>query len=728
MGASAKEPGASRRSLGAKLQRAAPWVLLLLAALLPYLNALQCDFVYDDLGQILENPYVAKDTAWWHSLTRPFWPPPHQAGLYRPFTSLTYRLQQGLSDNDPGCFHGLNVLLHLAVTCLVFAVLRRLMGGRTGFPLAVAAVFAAHPIHTEAVTGIVGRSEPLAALFGLAGYLAWLRIAPGTDWTEISRQPPEHVSGNYPKPGGRSRPVPKWHQLACITLCFALAAGSKESAAGWILVVGAHRLGLLADSRSYREAVQERPGMLKRALLGDSAVLLGFLIYILARFAVLGSAIALSDVSKIDNPIFAAPLDIRVLTAGKVLARGIWLMFWPARLSVDYSFDAIALESRWLSLPGLFLIAVIAACIWLLRHKRPAPAAAWSLVFCGGLLLPVSNLLLPIGTIMAERLFYLPSLGVMLLCLAVLHRLLRAVHMQRLGLVILMLAVAALGLRTWDRNHDWQNNLALFEAAVKVQPRSVKNLANLASSLVREDDPAAAEPHYRRALEIAPDYRVALNGLGHVLILQEEYDEAEEILRQSGAMHPRDPEARYRLGNLLLEVGRPQEAHDAFEQVLSIDSHSKEGWIGHASALFMLEDYDASADAWQQAYRVAGWPRELGPHVASALARAGRLAAAIKILKDLLTADPKAADVHHDLALLLLEEEGAGDEGLRAARAAVALAPTARHAETLLRHLTARNLCREAREVLSSAQVKALEDAERDSLHAIVLTACGKAP
>ncbi|MBD3236107.1 MAG: hypothetical protein GF330_05345, partial [Candidatus Eisenbacteria bacterium] len=143
-----------------------PLVLLFLAALLPYGNALRTGFAYDDAAIVIENPTASPAAPWWTPLVRPYWPEPHDAGLYRPLTSLTYRLQRGWTGTAPVPFHLLNVLLHAATSLLAYAVLRRLFT-RQGWALPIALLFAVHPLHTEAVTGIVGRAELLAALCGL---------------------------------------------------------------------------------------------------------------------------------------------------------------------------------------------------------------------------------------------------------------------------------------------------------------------------------------------------------------------------------------------------------------------------------------------------------------------------------------------------------------------------------------------------------------------------------
>lgn len=673
-----------------RLGQALPWLALALVALLPYLGALTCDFVYDDVGIILENDLLEADQPWWRSVTEPYWPGPRKAGLYRPVTTFSYRLQLDLFGPRAMPFHLLNMLLHAGVTLLVLALLRRMLN--RGFALAwlIAALFAVHPLHTEAVTGVVGRAELFAALFGLIAYLAFLNPASKARWLMIG-------------------------------LGMALAIASKEGAIGFGLLFGAHRLGLMGDGRGY--ANLKREGRLSGELRCDLLLIASIVPYLLARGAVIGWS-ADSNATVIDNPLVAAPLDAGVLTAARMLAHGLWLTVWPSRLSADYSFDAIPLERGLLSVGGLALLGLIALTVVLIARRDRRPALTWSFGFYLALILPVSNLLYPIGTIFGERLLYLPVLG-LLTCIVLLVRPLLGPSPKPLWGVILMTPILLLaGLRTWDRNRDWQTDRTLFASAVEAYPRSSRMQGNLGTTLIKAGQLAEAEQHLRESLNIAPFNSFGLNGLGHLLIITERYDEAEEVLGEAIKRYPEKTEPLQRIGNLYLERERAQEALEAFDGLLALDAQNKDGWIGRASALFMLERFGESADAWARAQALAQESMDLRRHWLVALIRADEIGPALNLVRQLLAANEADAALQHQLGRLMLNHEPSDPAGLEAARRAVALEPSPTYCGTLLDHLLLRQDCRAAWAFLTGPTCSVLPDSTQEDLRDRIEKAC----
>ncbi|MEZ4650549.1 MAG: hypothetical protein R3E97_17540 [Candidatus Eisenbacteria bacterium] len=205
------------------------YVLVALAAVLPFLTGLGNGFVFDDRGLVLENPAVWADSPItpWQSR---YWPESDTAGLYRPVTTFSFWLDGRLFGRSPAGFFATNFLLHLLVSMLVFSCLRALFPKRHGVALAAALIYAVHPLHSEAVVGIAGRAELCAALGALLAYRIGLAVMRG---------------------GGSPLLVP----LSALALLFGLLA--KESATGLLLVLGFHLLLIYFPARG-DEAFAER--------------------------------------------------------------------------------------------------------------------------------------------------------------------------------------------------------------------------------------------------------------------------------------------------------------------------------------------------------------------------------------------------------------------------------------------------------------------------------------
>src|ERR1700677_793793 len=140
----------------------APAALAALCALALYAVTLGGTFIYDDVQIIQHDDRIHSPATWGQLWTRDYFNGAID-NLYRPLTSQSFALQWWLSGGRAWPFHLVNLLLHAGVAAGVAELARRLAGVRAAFFAGL--VFAAHPIHVEAVAGVVGRAEELCALF-----------------------------------------------------------------------------------------------------------------------------------------------------------------------------------------------------------------------------------------------------------------------------------------------------------------------------------------------------------------------------------------------------------------------------------------------------------------------------------------------------------------------------------------------------------------------------------
>jgi hypothetical protein len=151
-------------------------VLVAVLAILPFVNAIGNDFVLDDRDIVAQNPFIRDLGNVGQIFSTDYWGgagvPATRAdpGLYRPLTVTTFALDYRWSGLKPAGYHVMNVALHAATSVVIMRAALALTVSPVAAIIA-GAVFAVHPIHTEAVTGIVGRAEILATLFFMLAFV-----------------------------------------------------------------------------------------------------------------------------------------------------------------------------------------------------------------------------------------------------------------------------------------------------------------------------------------------------------------------------------------------------------------------------------------------------------------------------------------------------------------------------------------------------------------------------
>jgi protein O-mannosyl-transferase len=413
-----------------------------------------------------------------------FWGGGEGCGLYRPLTAVTIQATAWWRGLDPLPLRGGNLLLH-ALVALTAAALARRGGVSRPAALLLALLLAAHPLFSEDVLEVVSRSE-LQATLGVFAAAALLVGAPAGPRTGICASIGAAVGA---------------------ALCYLFGLLSKEGATAALPALLALRF---APTGASEGGAAERKARSIAALL----LLAALLAVLLLRGEVLGSYVGL-DVSKIptlDNAVVGEPFGVRLLTGVANLGRYLGLVALPIRLSPDYAFAAIA-PLRTIADANFVLgtLALFLGGAWLVTAaRRGRRVEAFGLLVAGSSWFLVSSIALPIGTLFAERLFHLPACGLLLAAAAALDRgVARRPAARRIAVAAGVLAVAALGARSWVRAGDWRDQLTLYSRALEVVPESARVHCSVGQLLRLSQREADARPHIVRALEILPSYRQA---------------------------------------------------------------------------------------------------------------------------------------------------------------------------------------------------------------------------
>ncbi len=590
-----------------------------LLALVLYLPALRCDFVFDDRGVILANPLMHDIGGWPHLLVTPYWNAPGQGrGLYRPLTSLSFALDAAISGMRPAWFHAVNVVLNALVALLVTLLALHLAGGRPAAAAAAGILFAIHPIHVEVVAGIVGRSEILAAMGVLTTILCHRRALV------------------------RARAgISPWVGAAWGASLLGMFA--KESA-----FVGP-ALCLLSDALPVALAPPRR---LRATLYAGYGAIAAF--YLGVRALVLGSLGPGAGIPFVDNPAAAAgPFDGRLTGLG-TLVRYAGLLVWPRHLSADYSYDQIPIIHSIfdpLAAGGVALaLGLVTAGLWLLARGHFAGFALLFMVVSASL---TTNVTLFIGTLLAERLMYLPSVGLCLLAGWVVGRIDRRGARVLARVVAVLLAVLLFG-RAWARIPDWQDDFSLYSSAARVSPRSARIRYNLGNAYLRVARYPAAEESFRAALAIYPEFQDARVNLGMSLVQQGKAVEALDLLEAAALKDPDNADLAVNLGTAYRSLGDDSRAEQAFGRALDLDPRSSRAWNNLGVISLKRGDVKTAISDLEAAVHlepdVAVYLINLGDALTAA-SRAGEAAAQFEAASRL---DPALPEAHRGLGEVAL--------------------------------------------------------------------------
>ncbi|XP_039501691.1 protein O-mannosyl-transferase TMTC1 [Drosophila santomea] len=548
-----------------------------------YLNTLNAGFVYDDRRAILANGDVTGARPLANLLRNDFWGTPlvdsGSHGSWRPLCVLSFRLNFIAGGLAPMGYHLVNVLLHCVATWLVFLVARTLLPSRMGV-LAAGALFAVHPVHTEAVAGLVGRADLAACVFYLLAYLSYRRHMLNREWASLMLTIVLALAALLCKETAITA-------LLLCALCDVLSPVGREN----------------SDKRRFR-----------------SLSILGFtlLCALYCRLSLLprpSTAFAAAD-----NPTaHESCLWTRTLTFLYLPVANFRLLLWPQELSFDWGMEAVPrIRTLWdarnilttafygtliallcrgfglrrsatamdfaelahISLPLVRRLGGNSCHTWLglscnCHHQLSAPSyrstsassttksSSWTAAPILGTafvvlpFLPASNLLFYVGFVMAERVLYLPSVGYCLLFgLGFGHLWQRVNSSRRCRLVLLCGLVVLLGvqgLRTCRRNLDWRDEEQLFRSAITINPP--KALGNLGSVLSAQGSYEQAELALRMALGHRPSMADAHFNLGVVHQKQLNFSSAVPCFRRAIELRPQLAVAYLNLGTSLISLG-----------------------------------------------------------------------------------------------------------------------------------------------------------------------------
>ncbi len=472
-------------------------------------------FVEDDVWVVAQRPILRHPPSLPSLLMEPYWPRSFGGRLWRPAVLASWALDFQVSDS-PHWFHAVNVLWAALAAAALGLLAATLVDARIG--LAAGLLFAVHPVHVEAVAGVVGRAELMAATGYAIALLCALRA-------------------------GRQR----WW-LVGVALGSALAIASKEHGATLPIAIA---LVFLMRRESWR------------AMIGPAvSAALPIAVYFALRSQVTGGVLGAGGLAPGLEGL-SPPQRAWAMLA--VSAEWWRLLLFPAKLSADYSTAQLPVST------GLTVRHALAALLWAgagwaaWRTRRTAPGVALGLAWLLLTLVPVSNVLVPTEIVLAERTLFLPSWGVMLALAGGFALLPRPQVARALLAAVLVLGAA----RSLARSDTWRDADHWYAALQRDAPLSYRTLWMRGDEAFEKRQWGTGERLLRASMAAAPGLPGPAEDLARFYAAARLWPQAETLLRHAMTLNTARPRPWMLLEEVLLSSGDTVSAVRSAEEAVA---------------------------------------------------------------------------------------------------------------------------------------------------------------
>ncbi|MBN3038155.1 MAG: tetratricopeptide repeat protein [Candidatus Omnitrophica bacterium] len=595
----------SGNSENTRINKARLWLsvaLIVITGFAVYTNSLNNGFIWDDRNLIRDNAHLRS----WSNIPDVFSKNIGEGAatkyaFYRPLQTFSYMLDYSLWGLDVRGYHLTNIVLHILVALSIFWLVNILYDNCL-LSLLVSLFFVAHPIHTEAVTYISGRSDPLAAFFLISCLIFYIKCL---------------YTGEAP-----------FYVLMSLGYIFALL--SREISLVFPLI-------LLLYHYTFRKKVR----------IGQFLIILIIAIsYIILRFTALRPI--LSNKAPVESSILQ-----RIPGFFVALANYLRLLFLPLGLHMEYG-KKVFLMAEPAAIVGLFIF--IALITLVIKQRKGRGLVFFSISWFLVALLPNSNIY-PLNAYMAEHWLYLPSIGFFLIFSFGLVSAYKKINLRMSAAVLAILLLALYGWLTVKQNTYWREPIAFYQRLLEFDPTAQRVYNEIGLTYWARKENEKAIPYLKKAIELKPDYYKAYNNLAIAYVRIGKNEEAIEYLEKAIEIEPKYAKAYNTLGTIYLRTQKFTQAISAYKKAIEfapglVEAYNnlglayqktnkrKEAISWHEKAIELKPDY-------ANAYR----------NLADAYASLGQNTQAIASYKRAIELEPTNGSVFNNLALVYFKQK-----------------------------------------------------------------------
>ena len=509
-----------------KYKRLLPFLIAAIT-FITYLPDLHGDFVFDDVHIIKNNPLITGKLSISFALTSAYWAftvygakDPHHGEAYRPLTTITNYILFQSGQGSPFIFRLVSLILHITVVLLLFILLKKLkIPELTAFVLAL--IYALHPAFVEVIASAANRSAIVVTIMELIIILLLFKE-------------------NKTKPFN-------FMDFILVFILFFMGIFSKESALFFLILL------------PIIYWILSKHGFIKKNLLDffiNFILPMGLvlIIYLILRAKALSGVYNKGSFNFLDNPLVNQDVTVRILTGLSIIAHYIVKLFIPGNCCADYSYAQV-LPVKTPFNPWVIAGILLPLIIVFFSKKNPLRilGAIWFLL----LLFFISNIPYVFGTIMADRLLYTPSIGMVIWSGTLSYN---KILDKKVKFLLATGIIITMGIVTFTRIPLFHDSCTLFKASIRCAPNSAKVWYGTGVCLQREHKYALSIEAFRKSLLIYPDFENAAIQYGQTLEQQGYIKEGINVLRVFVKGHPHSLKARFYLAMMLARHGQKNKA------------------------------------------------------------------------------------------------------------------------------------------------------------------------
>ena len=596
------------------------WVLLFVGTILVFAPVRNYDFInYDDNTFVYENPHVtggftAEGMSW--AFTKA------DIDYWRPLSWVTHMLDVELYGLKAGGHHVTNVLFHALATCMLFVLLHR-MTRRFWESVAVAVLFAWHPLHVESVAWIAERKDVLCGFFWFSTIYLYVRY---TEKPAVGRFAWVFIVFLL---GLMSKPM-------IITLPFQLLLLDV-----WPL----KRIDLGGDWASKGAALREFWQRLRWPIVEKLPIFGVVLISCAATFASQKEVGTMSSLQML-------PVERRLQNIPSAYGHYLQKTVYPAKLAVFYPLQVKVDWTRF----GIGVVLLVGGTVFVLIRLRKQPYLAVGWFWFLGTLVPVIGLIQVGGQSHADRYTYIALVGIFMAAVWWMSDWVRKDEKSRgqIGVWVGVIVVLLCLIGTRRQLPYWKDGQTMFRHALKITHDNYIAYYNLAQYHLRKGEYPQAIDLLREANRILPNTHDVLLNLGTAL-----HDgrislpEARECYLGAAKAAPSSPQPHNNLGNLLVDMDRPKEALAHYQKALELKPDYFATLYNYAGTLADLNQLEEAAKLYERAHALEPEDLDVRNGLINTLSRSGRADEATGLAVQTADLYPNDFGANYNAAVLL---------------------------------------------------------------------------